>query len=190
MGRSFFTGLSSFFTTDFKVDLDERTERNDREPALCIDSVSESSPPISIALSNIERHPSAPPQPYIKSITSTTPHTRPSFSHTGNVKNLLSCMFCNASITDISGETVSGFGVITVLTVVRSEGSSLATTLDIMSLNPKIPTNSPLSTTKAAFFAGAINAHACLTVECGDTIVDGAPVSKLRKVGEALFPKA
>ena len=131
-----------------------------------------------------------PPQPYIKSITSTTTHTRPSFSHTCNVKNLLSCMFYNTSITDISGEIVSGFGVIIVLNVVRSEGSYLATTLKTMFLNPKILTNSPLSTTKATFFDSVINVNTCLTVECSDTIVDDALVSKLRKVGEVLHPKS
>ena len=109
-----------------------------------------------------------------------------SISMRGNVKKLLSCMFCNASITNISGESVSGFGVITVLTIVRSEGSSLAVTLDIMYLNPKLLTNSPLSTTKVAFFSSAINAYDCLTLECGDTIVGSTLVRKLRNVREAL----
>ena len=64
-------------------------------------------------------------------------------SNTGRVKNLLSCMICNASSKVVAGDTDSGFGVITVDTGVKSKGNSLATARDIMSLKPNMPTNRP-----------------------------------------------
>ena len=99
-------------------------------------------------------------------------------------------MFYNTSITDISGEIVSGFGVIIVLNVVRSEGSYLATTLKTMFLNPKILTNSPLSTTKATFFDSVINVNTCLTVECSDTIVDDALEANYVKLEKSYIQKS
>jgi len=84
----------------------------------------------------------------------------------------------------VSGDTASGFGVITVDTGVRSSGSSLAMARLIMSLKPKIPTNLPLSTTNAALRASAIIIPVSCNVVRGDTIVDGLPAKIVRKVGE------
>ena len=138
----------------------------------------------SIACANTDLHPSAPPDPYTQSITSTTPMTLPLDSHTGRVKNLLSCMICNASSTVVSGDTDSGFGVITVDTGVKSRGNSLATARDIMSLNPNMPTNRPFSTTSAAFRASAILCPVSWIVVDGETMVDGLPAKTVRRVGE------
>mmetsp|Transcript_2100 Transcript_2100/g.2551 ORF Transcript_2100/g.2551 Transcript_2100/m.2551 type:complete len:337 (+) Transcript_2100:986-1996(+) len=68
---------------------------------------------ISIALLNIDLHPSRPPHPFITSITSTRPDTAPLLSTTGRVRNLSSCIICNASKTVVSGETVSGLSDMT-----------------------------------------------------------------------------
>jgi len=103
---------------------------------------------------------------------------------------LLSCITCKASTTVRSGDTNSGFGVITFDTGVLSRGSSFATALVIMSLKPKIPTNSPFSTTNEAFLDSDINMPASLMEELGLTIDLGFPASKLRSVGEVFPPKA
>ena len=140
---------------------------------------------MSIAILKTDRHPSAPPQPYIKSITSTRPTTVPSDSHTGRVKNLLSCIVCSASNTVRSGETDSGLAVITADMLVVSSGKSFATALVIMSLNPNIPTKRPLSTTNAAFRRSAISSPASWTEVVRETIVAGLPTNKLLSLGEA-----
>jgi len=103
---------------------------------------------------------------------------------------LFSCIICKASITVISGDTDSGSGVMTSLTSVCSRGSSLATALLIMSLKPKMPTNLPSSTTRAAFLASDMTVAVSFRLVSGDTIVAGFPASKLRSVGDALLPKA
>ena len=91
----------------------------------------------------------------------------------------------------MSGDTDSGLGVMTDATDVCSRGSSFATALLIMSLKPKIPTSSPSwSTTRAAFFASAMDMAVFFKFVPGDTIVAGLPASRVRSVGEALFPKA
>jgi len=143
-----------------------------------------------MALSNTDLHPSTPPHPYITSITSTSPTTVPSLSHTGNVKNLPSCIICKASNTVVSGNTDSGLGVITVETCVNSRGSSFATARLIISLKPNIPTSSPSLTTSAAFRDPAITSPVSCRVVLGRTTVAGFPASKLRRVGEALPPNA
>mmetsp|Transcript_1615 Transcript_1615/g.2632 ORF Transcript_1615/g.2632 Transcript_1615/m.2632 type:complete len:202 (+) Transcript_1615:499-1104(+) len=183
LGRSLETGRTSLSATftDFVV----RAVLFDRAvPILCIDPVSEKSSATFIALSKIERHPSAPPQPYITSITVTRPTTPPVLSQTGRVKNLLSCINCNASRTVISGDTVSGSGVITCDTGVDSRCNPFATARDIISLKPKIPTKRPFSTTKDALRASAILIPVSRRFVCGDTIVAGFPANKLRKVGD------
>mmetsp|Transcript_13873 Transcript_13873/g.38369 ORF Transcript_13873/g.38369 Transcript_13873/m.38369 type:complete len:346 (-) Transcript_13873:2270-3307(-) len=124
------------------------------------------------------------------SITSTTPTTVPSSSHTGRVRNLLSCMTCRASRTEISGETASGSGVMTVSTVVDSSGNSLATARVIMSLKPKIPISFPSSTIKEAFLFSVMIAAASRMDVDRSTIVLERPANKLRRVGVDDLPKA
>mmetsp|Transcript_41434 Transcript_41434/g.50410 ORF Transcript_41434/g.50410 Transcript_41434/m.50410 type:complete len:252 (+) Transcript_41434:473-1228(+) len=148
------------------------------------DSSSQNSSSTSMALSNIDLQPSAPPLPYTKSITSTIPTTAPSSSHTGNVKNLDSCIICKASNTVMSGDTASGFGVIMLVTSVSSSLSSFAKPLDIISLNDTKPTNSPSSTTKAAFCVSAINTAVSRRLVSALTTLDGLPANKLRNVGD------
>ncbi|KAL3783576.1 hypothetical protein ACHAW5_007884 [Stephanodiscus triporus] len=111
--------------------------------------------------------------------------TLPLDSHTGRVKNLLSCMICNASSTVVSGDTDSGFGVITVDTGVKSKGNSFATARIIMSLNPNIPTNRPFSTTNAALRASAILCPVSWIVVNGETMVDGLPAKTVRRASSA-----
>ena len=65
-----------------------------------------------------------------------------------------------------------------------------ATARVIMSLKPKIPTSLPFSTTSAAFLESAMRPAVSRKLVCGDTIVDGLPASRLRNVGDVLFPKA
>jgi len=75
-------------------------------------------------------------------------------------------------------------------TSVTSNGSSLATQRLRQSLNEKIPTNSPLSTTKAAFLLSDIFIPASNTLVWGLTMVVGIPTSILRSDGDVLSPKA
>jgi len=75
-------------------------------------------------------------------------------------------------------------------TVVSSRGSSWAITVLIISLNVKIPTSFPSSTTKAAFLLSAIFMPASRTVVSGHTIVLGWPFKRLPREGDVLFPKA
>ena len=144
----------------------------------------------SIALLKIDRHPSAPPQPYITSITSTKPTTRPSLSHTGRVKKSLSCITCSASNTVASGSIDSGFGVITLDTAVSASDSSFAITRLITSLKDKIPMSLPPSTISAAFRLSAIFSAASKTEFLGLTTVDGLPAKTLRNEGEVFSPSA
>jgi len=190
-GRSFDTGTSFFFVVEV-LTLTAFFERTDIAVLrrLWTELSSETSSATSMALEKMDLQPSAPPLPYTRSITVTKPTTIPSSSHTGSVKNLFSCIICIASNTVISGVTDSGFGVITLVTSVSSKGSSFATQRDIMSLKPKIPTNSPSSTTSAALRASAIFTPASRTFVPGLTIVAGLPASRLRKVGEAFPPNA
>ena len=143
-----------------------------------------------MALSKIDRHPSAPPAPYTRSMTPTRPTTEPSASHTGRVRNLLSCMICKASSTVVSGVTDSGLGVITELTAVSSRGNSFAIALDIISLKPKMPTTSSSSTTRAALRASVITSPVSRRFVPGLTTVAGLPARRLRRVGDDLPPKA
>ena len=77
----------------------------------------------------------------------------------------------------MSGDTDSGFGVITVDTGVKAKGNSLATAsdIDIMSLNLNMPTNRPFLTTSVAFRASAIICPVSWIVVGGETMVDGLP---------------
>mmetsp|Transcript_173 Transcript_173/g.464 ORF Transcript_173/g.464 Transcript_173/m.464 type:complete len:236 (+) Transcript_173:1897-2604(+) len=145
---------------------------------------------ISIVCSNMDLQPSGPPQPYITSKTSTTPTIVPFSSQTGSVRNLLSCISWSASNPFISGVTVSGLPVITSCTSVRSISSSLATTRVIMSLNPKMPISSSLSTIRAAFRCSAMRYPASRTVVVGSTSVVALPASMLRSVGMDEVPNA
>mmetsp|Transcript_3739 Transcript_3739/g.8331 ORF Transcript_3739/g.8331 Transcript_3739/m.8331 type:complete len:283 (-) Transcript_3739:94-942(-) len=178
LGRSLDTGISFL-----RVLLDDLTDRLTLPLWLCTDAVSVMSSH-SIALANIVFQPSAPPDAYTQSITSTIPTTLPLASQTGRVKNLLSCIIWSASNTVVSGDTDSGFGVMTVDTAVKSKGSSFAMARVIISLNPKIPTSWPLSTTNAALRASAIILPVSWIVVDGETMVDGLPAKMARSVGE------
>mmetsp|Transcript_50955 Transcript_50955/g.76193 ORF Transcript_50955/g.76193 Transcript_50955/m.76193 type:complete len:314 (-) Transcript_50955:5740-6681(-) len=145
----------------------------------------------SMALLKMERHPSLPPHAAITSMTSTIPNTVPSDSHTGRVKNLLSCIVCSASSTVMSGDTVSGSLVMTFLTGVYSNGSSLATALVMRSLKLNNPTNAPdESTTSAALQLSAINVAVSRRLDSGDTKVEGLFSRSERSVGAVVPPKA
>mmetsp|Transcript_53928 Transcript_53928/g.60294 ORF Transcript_53928/g.60294 Transcript_53928/m.60294 type:complete len:259 (+) Transcript_53928:544-1320(+) len=135
------------------------------------------------ATSKIERQWSGPPQAWMTSITSTIPRTDPPASHSGKVKNLLSCIIFNASIASISGSANSGSVVITVDTAVDVGSSSAATTRVIMSLNPKIPTSFPSSTTSAAFLLSVIALATSRTLVSGETIAQGVSRVILRNEG-------
>mmetsp|Transcript_13873 Transcript_13873/g.38368 ORF Transcript_13873/g.38368 Transcript_13873/m.38368 type:complete len:362 (-) Transcript_13873:3308-4393(-) len=126
----------------------------------------------------------------MRSITSTTPTTVPSSSQTGSVRKPLSCIKWRASITDKSGVTVSGLGVMTSLTGVSSSGSPRAIARVIISLKPKTPTSSPASsTTRAAFRCSAIRSPASRIVVEVLTIV-GAPMVKRLLIVVVAVPSA
>ena len=180
-GRNLDTGFSRIFTELLAV-LTDLCALN-TEPSSVTSSHSN-------ALAKIDLQPSAPPLAYTQSITSTTPITAPLDSHTGRVRNLLSCIICKASSTVVSGDTASGLGVITEDTLVSSKGNSFAMARLIMSLKPKMPSNFPFFTTKAAFRASAIIAPTSWREAVGGTIVDGLPAKMLRSVGELCPPKA
>ena len=145
------------------------------------DPASEFSSWQSMALEKMDRHPAVPPLPYMTSITSTRPTTVPSSSHTGSVKNRWSCITCNASKTDKSGDTASGFGVITC-EIADERDMSFARTRVIMSLKVNTPTSTPLSTISEALRSCAIRIPASWIVDVGLTTVFGLPARTPRRV--------